>query len=126
GGRAGLLLRGGEGVPVVAVRAPARRVPLRGAGDRVVERPVPGFGQVGALQQLVRAVVPVPALARLEAADQRVAGRAEVRGRVLGRRRVAAADVAALRAPAQVDPPAAHVVALAAARAARGGGEVDP
>ena len=65
------------------------------------------------------AVVPEPALARLEAADHRVPGGLRVRGRVLGRRGVAAADVPALRAAAQVEPPAAGRLALDAAGAAR-------
>ena len=48
-----------------------------------------------------------------------MAGGRRVRARVLRRRGVAAADVPALRAPPQVDPPAAGRVALDAAGAAR-------
>ena len=72
-----------------------------------------------------RAVVPEPVLAGLEALDHRVPGGREVRGGVLGRGGVAAADVAALGAAAQVHPPAAGRVALGAAGAARRDGGVD-
>ena len=54
-------------------------------------------------------VAPVPALARLVGADDRVADRMEVAGGVPCRRVVAAAHVAALLADAEVDPvPAAQ------------------
>src|ERR671928_157890 len=70
---------------------------------------------------LARPVVPVPVLARLVGLDVRVPGRAEMPGGVLGGGGVAAADVPALGAPAQVHPPAAHRVAVDATRAARTG-----
>ena len=50
--------------------------------------------------------VPEPGLAGLEAPDDRVPGRGRVRAGVLRRRAVAAADVPALRAAPQVNPPA--------------------
>ena len=58
---------------------------------------------------------PGPVLAGLERADDRMAGRLRVRGRVLARRVVAAADVPALEADAQVAPDAAVAQALLAA-----------
>src|SRR5581483_6204342 len=64
-------------------------------------------------------VVPEPGLARLEALHDRVPGLGRVPARVLLRRRVAAADMPALRAPAQVHPPAAGGLALDAAGSAR-------
>src|SRR5215813_11498043 len=65
--------------------------------------------------ELVRRIAPEPGLPRLEAADDRVPGGRRVRARVLRRRGVAAADVPALGAPPQVEPPAAARLALGAA-----------
>src|SRR5207247_8641946 len=56
-----------------------------------------------------------PLLARLERADDGVARRAVVRGRVLVGARVAAADLAPLRAAAQVHPRGADRQAVLAA-----------
>ena len=58
---------------------------------------------------------PDPALDALERGDQRMAGGMEVRRGVAMPRRVAAADVAALQALAQVDPGVAEIEALLAA-----------
>src|SRR5690242_19126350 len=63
----------------------------------------------------VLGVAPEPRLARLETPDHRVPGRGRVGARVLGRGGVAAADVPALGAPAQVEPPATVLLALGAA-----------
>ena len=73
------------------------------------------------------AVVPEPVLARLEALHDAVPGGGGVRRGVLGRRAVAAADVAARGAPAQVHPPAGGIggVAVGAPRPARRRGRVD-
>src|SRR5205807_5634417 len=60
-------------------------------------------------------VAPAPVLARLERVDQLVAARVVVGGRVPVRRVVAAADVAALQADAQVQPGVAGLQALLAA-----------
>src|SRR5215467_15695365 len=84
------------------------------------------LGQIRAgLVEVLLQVGPEPALPRLEAADHRVAGFLGVRGGVLRRRGVAAADVPALGAAAQVQPPAARRLALGAAGAARRDGRVD-
>ena len=79
-----------------------------------------------ALEYLPVSVVVVPALARLEAGDNGVAGRVRMGGGVLRRGSVAAADVPALRAPAQVEPPAAGFLALATTRSARRRVRIDP
>src|SRR5436190_2707249 len=60
-------------------------------------------------------VAPAPVLARLGRADDRMGGLVEVRGRVPVRRVVAAADVPAGLAHAQMHPPAAGPQALLAA-----------
>src|SRR4051812_39423905 len=64
--------------------------------------------------RLVR-VAPAPGLAGLERANDRVAVGVSVPARVAVRRRVAAADVAARQAQAQVDPGRADAQALRAA-----------
>src|SRR4029078_6782231 len=64
--------------------------------------------------ELIR-VAPAPVLSGLQRADDLVPARMRVRGRVLVRRAVAAADVAALQADAQVQPLAAHAQAVLAA-----------
>src|SRR4051794_37072046 len=58
---------------------------------------------------------PAPVLARLQRADDRVLGLSRVPARVLARRAVAAADVAAFQADAQVQPLAALAQAVLAA-----------
>ena len=60
-----------------------------------------------------------PAFARFEAADDRVAGGSSMGRGVLSRRGVAAPDVTALGAPAQMQPPPAAGQALNAAGPAR-------
>src|SRR3954447_9243778 len=104
--------------------------PVRGdepgrAGHRLVLRPVLRVRQPPGAVVVLPAVVPEPVLAGLEALDDRVAGRLEVRGRVLHRGRVAAADVPALRAAAQVHPPALRGLALRAPGTARRHRRVD-
>ena len=64
-------------------------------------------------------VAPEPVLLRFEGADQGVAGISGVVPRVLRGRAVAAADVPAVGAPAQVEPPATGGIALHAARSGR-------
>src|SRR5205807_657239 len=61
-------------------------------------------GCVGQLEGGLVDVAPVPVLARLERPDDRVARCQEVAGGVPAGRVVAAADVAALLADAEVDP----------------------
>src|SRR5207248_5476990 len=60
-------------------------------------------------------VAPAPVLARLELADERMRRRVLVGGRMAARRAVAASDMAAGQADAQVKPPAAALQALLAA-----------
>jgi hypothetical protein len=60
-----------------------------------------------------------PILARLEASDNRMARRAVVRGRMFSQRLIAAADVSALGASAQVKPPAVFGETLDTAGARR-------
>lgn len=60
-------------------------------------------------------VTPPPALARLEGLHDRMGALAEVRAGMAARRRVAAADVAAAEAQAEVNPAAACSEALLAA-----------
>src|SRR5262245_1146138 len=74
-----------------------------------------GRREVGPVLRLLRAVVPEPALARLERTHDWVARFAPVVGRVLRRRRVTAAHVATCRAPGQMEPPAPRLLALQAA-----------
>src|SRR3954469_17586599 len=95
------------------------------SGDGLVERAVLRGDQFRTGVGLAGAVVPVPDLVRLEAGDQRVAGGLVVGGGVLHGRGVAAPDVPAQGAPAQVDPPPAGGLALLAAGAARRGERVD-
>ena len=57
-------------------------------------------------------VAPAPGLSRLNRAHDRMVHRVEVPGRVLVLRRVAAADVAAFHAHAQMDPAVACLEAL--------------
>ena len=63
-------------------------------------------------------VAPVPVLAGFERLDERVSGLVEVSRGVLPGRLVTAADVTALRAPAEVNPPPAREKAFDAAVAA--------
>src|SRR6185312_10757970 len=104
---------------------PVRRDPVGRARDRLVIRVVLRRGQLRALVGVLRLVAEVPRLAGLEAADERVATRLRVRARVLRGRGVTAADVPALRAPAEVEPPAAGLLAFGAAGPARRDGRVD-
>src|SRR6266496_2761993 len=66
------------------------------------------------LVHLTRLIVPEPGLAGLEAADERVPGSRGVRAGMLRRGGVTAANMPALSAPAQVNPPALAGVALGA------------
>jgi hypothetical protein len=63
-------------------------------------------------------IVPIPILTGLETANDRVAGRIRVRGRMLAERIIAAPYVAALRAPPQVEPPTPSFEALDATASA--------
>jgi len=65
-----------------------------------------------AVDEVLRAVIVEPLLAWLETRDDRMAGLVIVRGRMLARRCVAAADVPALRTTPEVQPPTACGQAL--------------
>src|SRR5262249_29029507 len=95
------------------------------AGDGLLHGVVLGRHQVRTALCLLRPVVPEPVLTRLVRADDGMAGRAPVRGRVRGWRAVAAAHVATRGTPSQVVPPATALVTLDAAGAARRHGDVD-
>ena len=78
-----------------------------------------GRREFGPVVVLVGSVVPEPVLAGFEGPDDRMSRRAPVRGSVARQRVVAATDMAARGAPAQVHPPAADRVALDTAGATR-------
>src|SRR6266571_1578305 len=92
---------------------------LRQAGHALVDGMVLWRRELGALVGFLGVVAVEPVLTWLEAADERVPGGRGVGGGVLHGRGVAAANVPALRAPAQVHPPAARGLALDAPGAAR-------
>src|SRR6266516_5216153 len=101
---------------LVQVGAPVGRDPAGRARERLIGGVAVRRDQIGAgLVKLVGLVIPEPGLPRLEAADDRVPGGRRVRARMLRWRAVAAADVPALGAPPQVEPPAAPLLALDAA-----------
>ena len=75
------------------------------SGDGLVERVMARRSQGGTLEVFLGRVVPEPILAWLEALDDWMPRIDGVVTRVLGWRRVATADVAAVRAAAQVEPP---------------------
>src|SRR6516165_7538473 len=100
--------------------------PVRGHGadgswDRLVNGVAGRVGGVGSVSELVGAVVVEPVLFGLEALDDRMPGLLVMRACVLARGVVAAADVAAAGASAQVQPPSRGGArqALQAAGAAR-------
>src|ERR1700693_2213901 len=78
------------------------------------DRPVLGRRPVGQVEEDFVHVAPAPALGRVVALDDRVAGGAEMLGGVAIGRTVAAADVAAGPAQAQVDPARADLEAFLA------------
>ena len=87
-----------------------------------------GRRQLGTSHHRFRLVVEEPVLAGLETLDVAMPGGVGVCGRVLPWRCVATADMAALSAPAQVNPPTLGLggVTFGAAGAARCNGEVNP
>src|SRR5919197_3847847 len=104
---------------------PVGRHPLLRARHRLIEGPALWIGQLRPVVIVAARVVPEPGLARLEALHDRMTRLGRVLAGVLHRGRVAAADVAALGAAAQVEPPAAGGFAFEAAGAARRHGRVD-
>jgi hypothetical protein len=87
-------------------------------GDRLVDWVMAWPRQGRTVQDLFPRVVPEPVLARLVTLDDGVPHRGRMVARVLGRRGVAAADVTAMRATAEVEPPTTCCEALDAPRAA--------
>src|SRR2546429_6839445 len=83
---------------VVHVLAPVARHSSLRPGHALVDRVMLRRRELRPLVGLLGFVAVKPVLTRLEAADERVARSRSVRGRVLHGRRVAAADVPALRA----------------------------
>src|SRR6266851_8184027 len=69
----------------------------------------------GGLELDLVGVAPTPVFARLESPDDRMSGLVEMRGGVLVRRAVAAADMTTLHAEPKVHPRAAHAQAVLAA-----------
>src|SRR5690242_17088993 len=100
---------------LVDMDSPVWRYPARGPGHRLVYRVMYRWGEPRAGAGFAGVVVPEPVLTRLETLHDWVAGGLPVRGGVLRWRGVAAADVSALGAAAQVNPPPADGVALDAA-----------
>ena len=93
--------------------------PAARAGRRLVDGVVLRRGERRPGHLLLGGEVPEPVLAGFEAAHDRVAGGPGVSPRVLVGRGVAAADVPALRAAAEVEPPPAGRLALDAPGARR-------
>ena len=98
---------------------PISRYTSRGPWHRLVQRVVLRRRERRTFECLLADVVPEPVLAWLEAPDDVVSSAPGMTGSVLARRRVAAADVAAPGASAQVEPPSVRREALDATSAAR-------
>src|ERR1700733_2469782 len=108
-GDAAVHARRGSSVEVpLPVRGDAAGRTRRGLTKRVVLR----RRQLGPVVVLLILVVPEPVLTRLETPDDPVPTLAGVRAGVLARRTVAAADVPARGAAAQVEPPPVRRVAF--------------
>src|SRR5579859_1056192 len=86
--------------------------PAGGAGHGLIQWMVVRRAEGRAFEVLLPGVVPEPILAGLEALNDRVSMLRRVSTRVPRGRRIAAADVAALRTSPQVEPPAAGGKAL--------------
>jgi len=105
-------------VRLSAAAAPNHAAPCLRSGRRLIERSMGRRSQLWSLH-LVAARKSRTILARFEAASDPVPRGGRVPAGVLRGRRIAAADVAARCATAQVEPPAARLQALDAAGAAR-------
>src|SRR6516162_2095225 len=111
---------------LVDVRLPVRGHPPGRPRNGLAHRVILWRDQVGSrLVELTVLVVVEPHFAWLKAADYRMPGRRGMSARMLGWRRVATADVPALCASAQVDPPAPAHLALYADCPARHGRQFD-
>src|SRR5437667_12782137 len=93
--------------------------PARRSWCRLIEWVVVGRREGGAFEDLFGQVVPEPVFLGFEAVDDRVMRVDRVMARVLGGRRVAAADVAAMSAAPEVVPPTVGRQTLDATGAAR-------
>jgi hypothetical protein len=98
---------------------PVRRHPTFGPRSRLVDRMVLGCHQRGPLIELLSAEVPEPVLSGLEASNYRVTRALGMTAGVLTGGRIAAADMAALGAAAQVEPPTVGRQTFDTARPAR-------
>jgi hypothetical protein len=76
-------------------------------GHRLIDGMTVGWGEGGAVDVLLRPIVVEPILVRLEAPDNLVARLGDMLARVLGWRVIAAANVAAIGATPEMEPPAA-------------------
>jgi hypothetical protein len=90
----------------VQVALPVSRHTAGRSGHRLCQRVVLRRSKDRAVGVLLRGVVPEPVLVRLEASDDGMPSFGRVSAGVLGRRRIAAADVPAVSAAPQVEPPA--------------------
>jgi len=100
-------------------RSPIARHTTLGAWDRLIERMSAGWYQFCARNHGVFFVVVEPLLTRFEAGNDRMAAHFGMPRGVLPRRAIATADVTALRAAPQVQPPPGCCQAFHAAVSAR-------
>src|SRR5215207_5039954 len=108
----------GCGGLLVQLRGPVLGDAALGSRRRLLLGVVMRRRQGRTFQEAVGPVVPVPVLARLEALDDRVAGRLGVGRAVLGRRVVTAADVPAGRTAPEMEPPSDGLLTLDTSRPA--------
>jgi hypothetical protein len=113
------------GMSSVQVALPVSGHPAGRPGHGLVDGMVVRWSQSRTVDEILRRVVPEPVLARLVTADHGMPGVGRMVARVLRGRRIAAADVAASGAPAQMEPPATGGEALDAARSARRDRRID-
>ena len=102
----------------------ARNATLR-TGHRLILGMPARWPQLRAFDRVFGLVVVEPLFAGLKACDHPMTGFLEVRGRVLVRRTIAAADVPALGAAAEMEPPAAACQAFDAPGSGRCAGGID-
>jgi hypothetical protein len=100
---------------------PVDRHPARWSRYRLVDRVMERRSQARTVEKPLGSVVPEPGLVRLETTDDRMAHRGGMTAPVLRRGLVATADVSALRAATQMQPPpgSSPGLALHATRPAR-------
>ncbi len=96
----------------VQVQLPVNRHPTVGTRRRLLDRVVQRRSKIRPFVELLVGIAVEPVLAGLVRTDPLMVLLARVPGRMLGGGLVAAADVTALRAPAQMEPPTAATVAL--------------